>query len=252
MKRFLSRRGACTDIYSDNGTNFVGANRELKTKFEETMSELASTAAESLVHTGTNWHFIPANSPHFGGLWEAAVKSFKYQLKRIINDTPLTFEEFYTLLTQIEASLNSRPLCQISSDPNDLNALTPGHFLVGAPMNATPEPSLLNVNANLLNRWQLLEKMNQDIWRSWSRDYLCELQQRPNKWTTKRENLKEGDVVIMKDDRLPPAHWPLARVLQTHPGDDGVVRVVTIKYKTGVVKRAVNKVCKLPIENQTQ
>lgn len=135
FKRFVSRRGPCSDIYSDNGTNFVVANRALKTAFEQTMSEISSEAAQSLALKGTNWHFIPANSPHFGGLWEAAVKSFKHHFKRI-------YEEFSTLLTQIEASLNSRPLCAISSDPSDYNALTPGHFLTGGPINAIPEPSV--------------------------------------------------------------------------------------------------------------
>lgn len=128
FKRFTSRRGVCTDIYSDNGTNFVGANRELTTNFEEAIKQITSNVADSLAIQGTTWHFIPASSPHFGGLWEAGVKSFKHHLRRILNNTTLTYEEFYTLLTQIEASLNSRPLCPISSDPNDIDALTAGHF----------------------------------------------------------------------------------------------------------------------------
>lgn len=247
FKRFISRRGPCSDLYSDNGTNFVGANRELRSKFEESMAEISSTAAEALTIKGTQWHFIPANSPHFGGLWEAAVKSFKFHLKRIISQSTLSYEEFNTVLIEIEASLNSRPLCVLSSDPNDINALTPGHFLTGGPINSVPEPSLLNINENRLDRWHLLVKMVQDFWQTWSKEYLNELQQRPKNWLTKRDNIQIGDIVIVRDDRLPVSQWILARVKDIHPGDDGIVRVVTVQHKNGETKRAVNRVCPLPI-----
>lgn len=248
FKRFVSRRGFCSDIYSDNGTNFVGANRELKSMFEKTMTDISTTSAEILAIKGTKWHFIPANSPHFGGLWEAAVKAFKHHLKRIINQATLTYEEFNTLIISIEASLNSRPLCPMTSDPNDMEALTPGHFLTGGPLNAVPEPSVLEIQNNRLDRWKLLIKMHQDFWKTWSKEYLCELQQRPNKWRSQRDNLQVGDLVIIRDDRLPPSNWQLARVKHAHPGEDGCVRVVTLKYQGGETKRAVNRVCRLPID----
>ena len=74
--------------------------------------------------------FIPKKAPHFGGLWEAAVKSLKRHLKRIVEENKLTFEELTTTLTQIEACLNSRPLTPIPSDSDGIEALTPGYFLV--------------------------------------------------------------------------------------------------------------------------
>lgn len=160
----------------------------------------------------------------------------------------MTYEEFYTLLTQIEAMLNSRALCQLSSDANDINALTPGHFLIDRPLNAVPEPSLLNTNKNRPNSWQLLEKLSQDFWRTWSRDYLCELQQRPKGWSKVECNLKVDDIVIVKDDRLPPAKWFLVRTIETHPGADGILRVITIKHQNGILKIPANKVCKRPID----
>lgn len=121
-----------TDIYSDNATNFVGANRELrelKKAYDEQLHKKKIT--EICAEDNINWHFIPPNSPHFGGLWEAAVKSFKTYIKRIAGNATLKYEELYTLITQIEAILNSRPISRISDDPNDLNFLTPGHFLIG-------------------------------------------------------------------------------------------------------------------------
>lgn len=224
----------------------------MKTNFDNAMQEITTTPANSLTFTDTTWHFIPAGSQHFGGLWEAGVKSFKHHLQRILNNSTLTYEEFYTLLTEIEASLNSRPLGPLSSDPTDLDVLTPGHFLTGGPINAVLEPSLLNISENRLNRWQHLEKLNQDFWQSWSTEYLSELQQRPKRWRTVQPNLQEGDIVLIKDLRLSPTNWPIARVIATHPGDDGVVRAVSVKHKNGTTKRAVNKLCRLPIEGPFQ
>ncbi|XP_055837741.1 uncharacterized protein LOC129906121 [Episyrphus balteatus] len=98
--------------------------------------------AEILPNHGTNWHFIPPASPHFGGLWEAGVKSVKYHLKRVVGTERLTFEELTTLLAQIEAHLNSRLLCPLSDSLDDLNALTPAHFLVGDSLHAIPQAEI--------------------------------------------------------------------------------------------------------------
>ena len=103
----------------------------------------------------------PPHAPHFGGLWESGVKSVKYHLKRVIGDQRLTFEELSTLVSQIEACLNSRPLTPISSDPTDLNPLTPGHFLIGGALRAVPGHDLRDININRLGRYQLLQQMFQ-------------------------------------------------------------------------------------------
>lgn len=252
FKRFTSRRGLCSNMYSDNGTNFVGADREFRTQFDKQVQMITKEVAEELSMQKIQWHFIPPSTPHFGGLWEAGVKAMKYHLKRILGQSALTYEEFYTLLTQIEANLNSRPLSPMSSDPNDLNVLTPGHFVIGGPLNATPEPSLLNTPDNRLQRWQLIEKLNQDFWKTWSMQYLNELQQRPKKWSTRRQNIIIGDMVIIKDERFPPSCWRLARVVETHPGSDGIVRVVTVRHKSGTMKRPISKLCVLPIDSEAQ
>ncbi|XP_029163786.1 uncharacterized protein LOC114935214 [Nylanderia fulva] len=139
LRRFVSRRGLCTDIYSDCGTTFIGADRTLREFFVAASTEGRGIARVAAEH-GIRWHFNPPAAPHFGGLWEAAVKSAKYHLRRVIGETTLTFEELTTLLTQIEACLNSRLLQALSDDPDDVTALTPGHFLIGAPLLAIPEP----------------------------------------------------------------------------------------------------------------
>jgi hypothetical protein len=146
LKRFIARRGLINHLYSDNGSNFVGANRELKAFFksEEFSQQVQNYAAK----TQFQWHFIPPNSPHFGGLWEAGVKSLKYHWKRIIGKALLTFEEFSTLMTQVEACLNSRPLIALSNEPNDPSYLSPGHCLIGAPLTPLPERDFTNTTMN--------------------------------------------------------------------------------------------------------
>lgn len=129
LQRFIARRGHCGHLYSDNGTNFVGAAKEMKQWYRTIQDPKHNhSVADMLAGGGTQWHFIPPESPHLGGLWEAAIKSAKHHLNIVTRNVRLTFEEFSTLLTEIEAILNSRPISPASSDPNDVQPLTPGHF----------------------------------------------------------------------------------------------------------------------------
>ncbi|XP_058816911.1 uncharacterized protein LOC131680209 [Topomyia yanbarensis] len=131
---------------------FEGATNELAELFARfhnraEQAEIASVCAEE----GITWHLTPPKAPHFGGLWEAAIKIAKKHLYRQFGSSRLTFEAMCTVLTQIEAIMNSRPLLPLSEDPNDLAALTPAHFLVGSSLHALPDPDLMNVPANRLN-----------------------------------------------------------------------------------------------------
>jgi len=168
LKCFIARRGLIDHLYSDNGSNFVGANRELKAFFKS--EEFSRQMHDYAAKTQFQWHFIPPNSPHFGGLWEAGVKSLKYHWKRTVGKELLTFEEFSTLLTQVEACLNSRPLIALSSEPNDPSYLSPGHFLIGAPLTSLPEPDFTSTTINSLSRWQRVQRFNQQLWKRWSAD----------------------------------------------------------------------------------
>ncbi|XP_023213292.1 uncharacterized protein LOC111616090, partial [Centruroides sculpturatus] len=226
--------------------NFVGANNELRELLQflnkdSTKQEVISTSCNQ----GINWHFIPPHSPHFGGLWESNIKSAKKHMRRIIGNQILTYEELTTVFNQIEACLNSRPLTPISEDPNELSALTPAHFLLGEALTSLPEPDLQHIKLNRLSRWQLLQRMVQDIWKRWHLEYLSQLQNRP-KWTEKRRNLQYNDLVLVKEKNIPPTKWILARIIRTHPGKDGHVRVVDIKTKDGIFTRNINQLCRLP------
>lgn len=245
--RFGSRRGYPTDIYSDNGTNFVGASNQIDKELQVAISHLAPEIAELTAKHFVTWHFIPPASPNFGGLWEAGVKSTKHHLKRIVGKEILLFEEMNTVLIQIEGCLNSRPLCPMTSDPNDLSALTPAHFLIGEAITSTPRPSVLDINVNRLDRFQLMQRLTETFWKRWRQEYLSRLQQRP-KWIATKPNIEIGDLVLVKNDNMPPSHWLLCRVTETTLGGDGLARVATIKTATTSIKRSVSKLCRLPVD----
>lgn len=235
LRRFIARRGTCHEIISDNGTNFVAANRMLNQYLQQ------AAESQSIV-----WKFNPPSSPHMGGLFEAAIKSVKNHLKRVIGQQVLTFEELYTVLTQVEALLNSRPLGPVSNDPNDLLPLTPGHFLTLHPLSSPPDPDLSDLNINRLSRWQLVQRIVQDLWKRFSHEYLHTLQQR-SKWHNKASiDILPGTLVLVKDNNLPPLKWLMGRIVETHPGTDGVVRVATLRTASGILKRPLVKLCPLP------
>ncbi|XP_024867312.1 uncharacterized protein LOC112451722 [Temnothorax curvispinosus] len=244
LRRFTARRGLCSDIYSDCGTNFIGADRALKNLLRASSSDGRRIAHDASAH-GTRWHFNPPAAPHFGGLWEAAVKSTKFHLRRVIGETTLTFEEMATFLAQVEACLNSRPLHALSDDPDDVSALTPGHFLIGAPLLAAPEPSLEERPDNSLSRWHLVQKMRDHFWQRWSRECIQHLASRP-KWLTAEDVPEVGRLCLIRAEISPPNRWPLARIVKLHPGDDGVVRVVTVRTAASEFVRPLVKLVLLP------
>lgn len=249
LRRFIGRRGQPLNIYSDNGSNFIGANSELADLHNFFINQATQRKIiDTLSVQKISWHFIPPRSPHFGGLWEAGVRSVKNHLKRVSRDAMLTFEQFYTLLVQIEAVLNSRPLSQISSGPNDFEPLSPAHFLIGRKLTSTPEPSLIHIKDNKLNKYQHIQKLTQHFWNRWNKEYICELQQR-SKWKqNSTETIPIGALVLLKENNLPSLKWKLGRVTELHNGQDGVSRVVVVKCANGsVIKRAVTQICVLPL-----
>lgn len=245
FKRFIGRRGACETLYSDNATTFVGASKELKEALkrwdiEETHKKLNSF--------GTKWAFMTAGAPHQGGIYEAGVKSTKYHLRRVIGNQSWTYEQYLTLLIEIEAILNSRPIYPLSDDPNDLQALTPGHFLFGEPLKVParidPPP---NTNFTMKRIWAEAQSMKEHFWKRWVEEYLPTLQPR-KKWRKENEGYKIGQLVIIRDENLPPAQWLLGRIIELIKGKDGLVRSVELKTESGKLSRPVQKICILPVE----
>lgn len=152
------------------------------------------------------------------------------------------------MVTQIEACVNSRPICPLSESIDDLEILTPGHFLVGSALTAPLECDLTELKMNQVNRWELCSKMKQEFWNRWSTDYMALLQKKV-KWTEKKANLKEGDMVLVMDEQRIPLRWPVGRVTKIYAGSDGLVRVVDVYTKGKTYKRPVGKLALLPIDN---
>lgn len=246
LRRFAARRGFPTHIYSDNGTNFVGANNQLKELYSFFNSDEHKDATSKFaVENKIAWHFIPPAAPHYGGLWESAVRMFKHHFKRVVGDLLFTFEELNTFVIEIEGILNSRPITNISPDPNDLLVLTPAHYMIGRPLITLPERDMSSVPVNRLSTWKHIAKVRQDFWRRWHLEYLNELQIRA-KWTKDGPGITVGTVVLIKDQGLPCSRWIIGHVIELHPGDDGIARAATIRTLSGIIKRATNRLCPLP------
>ena len=244
FSRFVGRRGLPQRVVTDNGKNFLGASRILEEEFSTFVKTIAQDIAQKYITHGFEWKFIPPHAPHMGGLWEAAVKSFKQHFKRVVGAQKFSFEEFATLLTRIEGVLNSRPISALSEDPMDLTALTPGHFLRGAPLLAFPEQTFHDMS--VVNRWEKLKAIHHQFSIRWKNDYLKSLHKR-YKWKDSTPNLSIGDLVVVMDDLLPPHDWRLGRIEKIFPGSDGKVRTANVRISTGIITRPIVKLCHLPL-----
>lgn len=238
-------------MYSDNGTTFVGAHNQIKEMYDLVKdNRVLGDVQQFLCEHETSWSFIPPNAPHFDGLWEAAVRSAKHHLTRIIGKAHLNFEEMTTVLCEVEAILNSRPLTQLSTDPNDLAYLSPGHFLVGTVLNNFPGHDLRDANENRLTRWRRLEQCRQQFWSRWSREYLHALQERTKWKTSKGAQLQPNQLVLIYQQGLAPLQWLMGRVQEIHSGADGVARAATVRTAKGSIMRPLTKLAILPIDTE--
>ena len=173
----------------------------------------------------------------------------KTHLRRITGDARLTFEELSTILTEVEACLNSRPLTPLPCEGDGIEALTPGHFLIGRPLESLPDPPASFQQISLQRRWNLCQTLTRHFWQRWSTEYFASLR-RFTRWHTSSRNAKIGDIVLLQEDNLIPTRWPLAKITSVYPGKDGIVRVVTVRTARGTYKRPASKVALLlPVDN---
>ena len=222
---------------SDNGTNFVGAERELFRSIDKEKVQSSMTSEK------IDWRFNPPGASHMGGIWERVIRSIRSTLTSLMRNhgTRLDDEGLRTLMTEVEAIVNSRPLTTVSSDVDDLQALTPAHLLTMKP-SALMAPSGEFVSADIYarKRWRRVQYMTNLFWTRWQREYLVTLQSR-QKWTGQRKNLQIGDVVLIKDENTPRNSWALGRVKETEPDRHGTVRTVTVQTKSSELRRPVAK-----------
>ena len=237
LDRFVDRRGLPLHLYSDNGPNYTGAKNKLSSLYKMLASLECPDAIQAYAFNyQITWHSTPQRAPHFGGLWEAAVKSTKYHLKRIVGTQLLTFEELSTITCNVESFLNSRPLGPVTShDLDGLCPLTPSHFLIGRAARAYPKERM-DHNPTTLQRWDICKKASQDFWDRWSLEYLQQLQ-KATKWHKKQRNYEVGDLVMLTDGNHFQCQWTMAKVIKTYPGRDGLVRAVDVQLEHKVIPK---------------
>ena len=239
LDRFVARRGLPLHLHSDNGSNYVGAKNQLAAFYKMLAKPSTQEAIQHYVFQhNITWHNSPQRAPHFGGLWEAAVKSSKFHLKRIVGQEKLTFEELSTITCQVESFLNSRPLGPVTShDVEGSSPLTPSHFLIGRAARAYPKKPVTG-KPTTLERWDICQKATQEFWDRWSQEYLQHLQ-KATKWHHKERNYRVNDLVMLTDGSHFKAQWSMARIVKVYPGIDGLVRAVDVQLETKVVPKTI-------------
>ena len=241
--RMTSRRGTPSYVVSDNGTNFVGAERELRELVEALDQD--EILQKTCRYHQIDWKFNPPSAPHFGGVFDARIKSAKRALRAILRDADVTDEELQTAMCGAESLLNSRPITYVSSDPNDLIPLTPNHFIVGQLGGQfAPEASELEQVFNPRKRWHRIQQLIGDFWRRWRRELLPTLNVR-KKWFKPHRNFEQGDVVVLAEPKANRREWILGRITQTYPGADGLVRVAKVRVGDAEYLRPIHRLCPL-------
>ena len=240
VNRFVNRRGSPNEIFSDNGSNFVGAEVELRSSLEKLEG---SDIGDRLLARDIQWSFNPPGASHRGGVWERVVRSIKEIARALSVEQVMNDEVMLTLMTEVERIVNNRPLVPVYDDADDIVAITPNDILILRPVSELNANELTNLD-QYTRGWRQAKHLADTFWRRWIRIYLPSLQTR-SKWFRKTRNLKPGDVVIIASDVLNRSHWPLGRVTAVHPSTDGIVRKVTLKTKAGEVLRDIRRLCLL-------
>ncbi|XP_058817559.1 uncharacterized protein LOC131680861 [Topomyia yanbarensis] len=242
IRRFVARRGAPQEIFSDQGTNFVGSKRE----FEREVDRINGCLASTFTDTTTQWHLNPPASPHIGGCWERMVRSVKEAMSCLSSARKLDEESFVTLVTEAEAMVNSRPLTYIPLDTFEQESLTPNHFLLLSSKGiCQPVKAPIDEKVALRSSWNIVQHMLDQFWKRWIREYLPTISRR-TKWFSETRAIRVGDLVVMADDNT-RNKWVRGRVLQVFPAKDGRIRKALLQTTTGTLVRPVLKLALLDV-----
>lgn len=241
LQRFICRRGAPDIIYSDNGTNFSSANKELKKSLNDLEQ---SKLYDHLRLKGIEWRFNPPAASHMGGVWERMIRTTRRILQMLLGEQTVNDECLLTLMTEVEKIINDRPLTTPSSHSADLHPLTPNDLLLLRP-NASIPTGVYDKLANYSRRWYHQAQYLADVfWKRWVHEYLPALQQR-HKWQHIERNFRTNDIVLVSDETVPRGKWPLARIVETYPDKNGLVRSVKVQTATTTKVRPIDKLCLL-------
>lgn len=244
LRRFFALRGHAKLLRCDRGTNFIGA----KTELGEAVSELNDKKVEKFVtEYGCKWEFNPPHASHFGGVWERQINTIRRVLDAMfaeLGKPQLTHELLITLMAEVVAIVNARPISALPSDPDDPQPLSPATLLTMKTRPAGPPPGqFLRPDIYARRRWRRVQFLAEQFWTRWRREYLQSLQPR-RKWTETQRDLRVGDVVLMRDEAQHRNDWPLGRISEAIRSEDDRVR----KVKVEVVRDGERKTYLRPIK----
>ncbi|XP_064635262.1 uncharacterized protein LOC135492633 [Lineus longissimus] len=246
LQRFISRRGRPERIRSDNGTNFVGGRKELK----QALAEWNLQHIESYMQQqDIDWTFNPPAASHMGGSWERMIRSVRKVMSGILKEQVPSEDGLTTLMCEVEAIINGRPITRLSDDPEDLEPLTPNHLLLLRRGPTLPPGLFVKDDLYSKRRWRHVQYLANLFWKRWTKEYLPSLQER-QKWLQDERNVKIDDIVLIVDNNMPRNAWSLGRVIEVYPGKDNRVRAVKVRTQHTQLVRPVNKLCLIePVED---
>ncbi|XP_042150458.1 uncharacterized protein LOC121838334 [Ixodes scapularis] len=231
LRRFFALRGPAKQLRSDCGTNFVGACSELNLR----TSGLHNDKVQAFLSSqNCSWVFNPPHSSHFGGAWERMIGIARRILDSMLLEhgpSRLSHEVLVTFLAEVSAIINARPLVPVSMDPECWDILSPSTLLTQKVGGDTLPPSEFNVKDLYRSQWRQVQWLADSFWHRWRREFLTTLQSR-RKWQDSRRDLKEGDIVLLRDKQVHRNEWPMGVIVNTFPSADGKVRKVEIKTAT--------------------
>ena len=237
FRRFVARRGQVEHVKCDRGRNFVGASKIISKDIQDEM-----------LKKGIEFGFNPPGASHFGGTWERMIRSVREILDGVLGSQSVDDDGLHTLLCEIEAIVNSRPISAVSSDACDILPISPNQLLN---LGRSPEGiAISSADSYGKRRWAQVQHLAQQFWSKWKSQYLLGLQER-QKWFNKERNINVGDIVLMVNANEPRCHWPLARVVEAKLSEDGLVRSVVVKCGNKMYERPLSKLI-MVLENETE
>ena len=240
LRRFISRVGIPKTLFSDNGTNFVAASKELIRMFKAINW---NQVKEECIQKGIDWTFAVEGAPFTNGISERMIQTVKKHLRIIIGSAGLSRKHLEIILKETELIVNNRPLCVVSPDEDDLNPITPFQLMMGKTANFLPDPNWKKQAenpGNFTKMWRLRQKLQNEFWKKWKRDYLMKQDVR-TKWKNPTNEDLMGKIVLINDDNLPKNSWKLAKIIETITSKDGLIRTLVVKTPTSILRRPIQK-----------
>ncbi|XP_003370071.1 conserved hypothetical protein [Trichinella spiralis] len=237
LRRFIARRGRPSVIFSDNFRTFKQADSFMRDLLR---GNSACKIREELAMRQIEWKYSTDRAPWCGGYWERLVRSMKNALRKVLGKALLRSWELHTVLCELEARINDRPLTLLSEVPHDCAPLTPAHFLIGRELASLPIPAAsasAPTNASSLRkRWRHQQLLMKHLWNRWLEEYLVTLTSR-GKWTKIGRQPEKGDLVFLVEEGVPRNRWKLGVIIEPLTGSDGVTRSVKVRTARGLLIR---------------